>query len=427
MRSRPFLTNPLRLIATIGNVTGIPYSIDFRGDTNLGLSTTLHSDYVRFALSVTGGCARPDSGARNDEYALSGSSPANWNFVRDAVLATSAFPIAFDARAVERTVNQLAYRAVLVPGAPGESGRMMPIAPSWETFPDLLQRGATTATAVDGGTMDNEPIGVARRELAGFVARNPRKAKEAHRAVILIDPFADAAKLPAPPRSLFDISGQVLNLFLQQARYNPEDLALAKAETKFSRFLIAPRADAVPASPGAPGAPPVEGSGALNSGQLGGFLGFLDERLMKHDFELGRYDAFLFLTRDFRVPASNVVIAANPWTAEQRRTYTTGPLYDYDGQPPNERAFLPLIPLVAKLRNDHPQAPVRPIVDSAPDSLRAAIDARLDFVFARLLDEFSSTWTGVSAGLARTALKSAWALWGDGRFATRRWRRFSRR
>ena len=406
-RSRPYLTNPLRLIATIGNLTGVPYRIDYRGDTGLGLDMNMHSDYVRFALSVELGCPRPDNAPRNDEYALSASSQLNWNFLGSAALATSAFPIAFNARSVDRTVDQLAYRAVLIPGADGDPDRVVPVVPLWRQFSNLLQLGKMTATAVDGGTMDNEPIGIVRQELAGLAGRNPRTADKAHRAVILIDPFADAKTLATPPESLFDISGQVLNLFLEQARYKPEDLALAQDETKFSRFLIAPRASAASQQNVS-----LEGSGALAGGGLGGFLGFIDQRFLQHDFELGRYNAFLFLTRDFRVPDTNVVIAAHPWTDEQKRTYTTGPMYDYQGQPADERDYLPLIPLMANLRQRPPQAPVRPRLDSVPQTLGDAIDGRLDFVFGRLFEDVTSVWPGLTGSVARAGLKTAWGLWG---------------
>src|SRR5205807_1257635 len=150
----------------IGNVTGIPYRIAFRGDTSLGRDMILHSDYIRFALSIDNGFPRPDDHARGDEYALAGNSPLNWSYVRAAVLATSAFPVAFDARRVERTRAQLACRAVLIPAAPPDYlDEMVQLVPRWDAIANVGIGGNSTAIAIDGGTMDNEPIGIVRQEL----------------------------------------------------------------------------------------------------------------------------------------------------------------------------------------------------------------------------------------------------------------------
>jgi len=405
-KNRPYLTNPLRLIASIGNLAGIPYRLASRGDTSLGLDMTAHADYVRFALAVTDGCARPDASPRKDEYALSGQSPLNWDRLGDAALATSAFPIAFDARKVERTIEQLIYRAVLVPGAQGADDEVIPLVPASDRLPDdLVRSGKTSATAVDGGTMDNEPIGVVRQELAGLGARNPRQGSDAHRAVLLVDPFADRGTQPKAPQSIFDLVGQVLGLFMQQARYKPEDLALAHQPTVFSRYLIAPKANNA------------EGSPALSAGALYGFLGFLDQRLLVHDFELGRYDAYLFLTQDFRVPSDNVVVNGAAWTAAQRQTYTSGKGYAYAGQPENEKDFLPIIPLVASLRDAPPSTPKPPGIYAVPDAIPTAIEARLGFVFDALWTDLNVE--GLLGGVASAAVRAAWTMWG--RAAARDW------
>jgi hypothetical protein len=232
-----------------------------------------------------------------------------------------------------------------------------------------------------------------------MTGRNPREETEAERAVVLIDPFTDSENPAAPPKSLFGLVSQLFGLFLQQARYKPEDIALAFNESVYSRFLVAPRDRAG------------TGSWVLASGKLGGFKGFLDRKLLVHDFRLGRYDAYLFLSRDFRFPPNNIVFKERPWSDDQRRIHTSG-VYDYTDQPVEERDYLPMIPLMKSLRDAPPVEPTRQPLVALAGSLSGLIDTRLDFVFGKLLEEFSSGGKGVSAGTMRTLVKSAWSLWG---------------
>ena len=392
---RDYFTDPIRFIATIGNVTGIPYSVGFAGQSGLGHDMGAHNDEIRFALAVPGGIARPDAAPRGDEYPIASSSPLNWDFVKEAVLATSAFPIAFDARPVERTAMQLAYRALLMPGDDDTQGdAVVPLIPRWEAT-GISDDKSVKATSVDGGTMDNEPIGMTRTELAGLAKRNPRDADKAIRAVVLIDPFADA-ETPAPtPKSILDLVAQLLSLFSQQARYRPEDLALARDETVYSRFLVAPTNDGV------------IGSDALSSGKLGGFLGFLDRRFLVHDFLLGRYDAFLFLTRDFRFPETNISFEGK-WTAAQKVVHTSG-VYAYPGQASATSTYLPMIPLMEGLRANPPAEPVRPVLNAVPTQFSGLIEGRLNFVFDRLMADLPLK--GLSGSIINGAIRSAWNLW----------------
>ena len=51
---------------------------------------------------------------------------------------------------------------------------------------------------VDGGLMNNEPLELARRHLAGADQLNPRGGEAAHRAVVMIDPFPNDAAFVDP-------------------------------------------------------------------------------------------------------------------------------------------------------------------------------------------------------------------------------------
>jgi len=56
---------------------------------------------------------------------------------------------------------------------------------------------------VDGGLMNNKPLELARRRLAGERRRNPRAGAQVDRAVLMIDPFPgerDPASEVEPPQ-----------------------------------------------------------------------------------------------------------------------------------------------------------------------------------------------------------------------------------
>ena len=102
-RHRAFLANPFRLFMTVGNLSGVPYTIRLAGETGLSHVLCSHGDYMRFALRVNKGVAN-EPGSRPDELALESTSPmdADWTYVRDAALATSAFPLGFLPRRLAR-------------------------------------------------------------------------------------------------------------------------------------------------------------------------------------------------------------------------------------------------------------------------------------------------------------------------------------
>lgn len=96
--------------------------------------------------------------------------------------------------------------------------------------------------AADGGMTDNEPIGLCRTAISGWLNRNPRTGVDAKRAVLLVDPFADPPDLgPASKTTLAAGLASLVGTWKNQARYDSRDLALAVSETCFSRFMITAR------------------------------------------------------------------------------------------------------------------------------------------------------------------------------------------
>jgi len=390
--NRSYLADPLRLTAMVGNVTGIPYRIGFQGQSGLGHDLVAHDDHLKFALTINGGKPEPVR-SRPDEFALSSNSSTNWDLLGLASLATSSFPFAFRTRLIHRAYFDTIYRVVAIPGTPSDPSRVEPLVPAWSSF-DLQPNSKTQFIAVDGGTVNNEPVDLARTSLSGMLGRNPRDKQNAKRAVILIDPFSDAEPLStADIPSVVGLAAPLLEQFLYQARMKPADIALAKDENVYSRFLIAPTRPGIPQL----GEPPeVRGSAALASGGLGGFIGFLDQSLLDHDFNLGRYNAYLFLTRNLYFPPNNLGLSGG-WSAAQIALYA-----DPDGD-------LPLIPLMKSLRDNPPKPPAWPTLGSLPQNLGQQVTGRLDAVFKAVL-----AGTGLNA-IARGAVNAAWSLFGRSR------------
>jgi hypothetical protein len=408
---RSFLANPLRLFMTVGNLSGVPYTIQLAGETALSHALSSHGDYMRFALAVNQGV--PNAPAdRPDELALSPSVPpdANWPFLRDAALATCAFPIAFLSRQLARLATSAGYRVTVIPDAQGV-GQVAQLVPNWEELlagePNPTQSNFLN---VDGGAFNNEPLDLVRTALAGVDARNTRTASGADRAVIMIDPFSDPETLSRPSQgNILGVAGALISALLYQARFKVEDIALAYAEDVYSRYLIAP------VGPG-PNNQRTVGQRAIASGALGGFSGFVDPRFLDYDFRLGRYNAYSFLRQHFALPVTLPPMAADPaqpnnpifrnWTADQLNNYAFANAQD----PTDTRTYLPLIPLMRELRDNPPTLPPWPRLPAAPAWLPGAVEARLQSVYDMAKDTFGpeSWW---KKAVTNTYLGLGWSLY----------------
>lgn len=370
---RSYFADPLRLIMMLGNVTGIPYSIPFKGESNLAHDLVGHADYFRFALACGGGVANPPA-VRPDEFALHPADATNWDFLEGASLATSAFPLAFRERQLMRRLESTACRIAVVPKEDG-SAETRQLIPKWTTLQtDENIPGVTHFVNVDGGSINNEPIDFVRMALAGVNGRNARDGIGADRAVVLVDPFSDAETLYTnKPVGVLKIALPFVQSLIYQARFKPQDIALANDDDVYSRFLVAPMG---PANTDANTA----GQRAIASGGLGGFLGFVDAAFLQYDYLLGRRNAYEFLTNEFVFPLDNPIIKGK-WPASEIAAQKV----PYKGVD-----HLPMIPLMKELRDYPPKMPTKadwPKLAAFPPDLADLIEARLDAVFDMILAE----------------------------------------
>ncbi|HEX3484183.1 MAG TPA: hypothetical protein VHT51_03925, partial [Micropepsaceae bacterium] len=307
---------------------------------------TDRADHMRFRVDIRGNNPPAPGNLRPYEVGIS-NTPANsiqpWSTIVGAALGTSAFPVGLPPRTISRNIEHYRYRYAVLDGPNGcEAVWLRPV------WPFMIPVGATRATpyqflCVDGGCINNEPIEFARQWLSGVLGRNERTATEAHRAVVLVDPFADKPDfgLVNDPGILGDI-GPVLSALIAGGRFSTADRDLFASEDVYSRFLVnAIRPiDPPPATASAdPSLDAWTGGDALATAGLAAFGGFLQREFREHDFILGRRNCQNFLRAHFVLDAKNHLF--DGWTNDQRQNFGKG-----------LNGFLPIIPLMPPVADE---------------------------------------------------------------------------
>ena len=407
---RPYLNDPLHVVLTLTNLRGVPYKIDLKGTRVTNYQMRLHADRLHFVLGSGDEPSPPSFEPRwlaKRKYQRHG-----WSILREAALATGAFPFGLAPRALHRQVLGYADRRWSIPGPFWINGvhscnEMCAIPPYWpDAMPDDYD-----FLCVDGGVIDNEPLELARQLLVEGGSHSPRDGRHARRATLLVDPFPNATPFPVDYNdnrmddgssfSLFRMGRALFAGLVNQARFKPEELELAVRPDVYSRFLIEPVR--------------YDGSGlremeyAIACGSVGGFGGFLSEKFRRHDYQLGRLNCQRFLRKHFVLPEGNHLFAQwSPGARAAHRVYRSS----------NGKEVRPFNHSVKD--DDVPHLPIIPLVDDAAEpvpcpswpeysaeelaELRRLLHRRLDRVVARLVEQ------SVSGVPSRVLLRMAWRL-----------------
>ena len=376
---RRYIDDPLAVLLTVANLRGVPYGFHLFGtkpNTLYGMSN--HMDDMRFAVSPTG---KSIAGARNLDPATAPKD--QWPLLVDAALASGAFPLGLQPRLLKRPHADL----------DGRLGRK----PSWGPPPDPYQ-----FLCVDGGLMNNEPLELARRYLSGGAhEKNPRKGNKAHRAVILIDPFPNQIEFDSEYSAddrMIAVLRDMFTALKNQARFKPEELALAEHNEVYSRFMISPSRQDDQDNPIEP---------AMAAAILGGFGGFFHESFRRHDFQLGRRNCQAFLLRHFRLPETNPLFTGMSDDLRESHYVRSSDGHKENITTPDgsKVALLPIIPLTGDVIPPVPRPPPPSglVVDRA--ALEKAILARARAVGAMLID---SELKAVTGGFIRWTLRQGW-------------------
>jgi hypothetical protein len=321
---------------------------------------------------------------------------AEWEMLKDAALATGAFPIGLAPRKLTRKAQDYDrrewLRPVILEDNKRRSFKNVPIEPYWATGykPDEYE-----FLCVDGGLMDNEPMELARGILAGSRSEsNPREGSKAHRAIVMIDPFPNVAPVTTnytPDRSLLSVFGQMFSSLRAQVCFKLEELKLSRDDEICSRFMIAPSRSNWKA-----------GQPLLACGSLGAFGGFLWKKFREHDFQLGRRNCQRFLQKRFVLPAYDQDSGEGnflfrDWSEELRTEHRVIR---------QDREFLPIIPVVKSLREPEERDDWPKMPEARLESLVPQIQKRVGVVLSRLIPQ--ETVTRVVGG---RWYEKKWARW----------------
>lgn len=411
---RDFVAHPLELRATIGNLQGVPYALDFNHVGGGAAVTTsyfeMHRDNIAFAVETApvggvpelapGGAAplgpAPDAhdlGTQDFGPPQAPAASKARTLFRAAMVSTSAIPLVFRVTEVPQDPTVYQWRTAYWDVARGKAVVDQPVFPTPPANP-------INYAATDGGLFDNRPFNVAHARLAGARGQNPQGALDACRAVILVDPLADDTTPPPANPVYADLFSVVARLVLSpvlQDRLDTLDLAQIKDETIFSRFMIAPSRQ----HPDRPvdWAP----SKSLLAAPLNAFLGFGAEAYREHDFLLGRRNAQQFLRRHLALPQAHPLFQGTTgWTVE-------------DGFVDGGIAYYPLVPLRGRAADEQPVPAWNWQAMTAGDVDRyvAAAGRRADAIFHNLKTAATASQSpfGQLAGaLVRLYLNLGWAL-----------------
>ncbi len=363
LKQRPYFDKSLHVFFSVTNLRGVPYGIGFQGDQTRYHHIMQHADYVHFIVGTHKLPDYPDA-VLLDPFQL---DTPEWAFLKQATLATSAFPLGLAPRLLSRPLADYQHRSLWIPTQTTE--QPLTIAPVW---PNTWANPEETYTflSVDGGIVDNEPLELAHEILAGGkTAHNPQHGTHASRALLLVDPFPDGSSILddyQPKHDLFTVFASFLNMLKQQVRFKPEELALAFCDSVYSRFLISPARG--------------EHKVALAGSAFNGFSGFLSESFREHDFQLGRRNCQRFLQRYFVLPEDNPLF--EQWPPELREKYriTT----------PDGTAHLPIIPLLDSVSTEVPEPTWPKLSEQALKKLQSSLEKRFNALVHRFLAQESS-------------------------------------
>ncbi|WP_459710694.1 hypothetical protein [Paraburkholderia sp. 2C] len=378
---RSWVYNPLSIVVTHTNLTGIPYAQPFSG---LGLSEeyfTNHADYVQL---YAGFSPSPESPSPNVKYlphspylnvpagfdlapapVPSNLKPLQWPDIAQNALGTSAYVFGFPARTVKREGIHYAYRFVM----DNESGKYNWITPLWSGMASSSDELTNYSfTALDGGFTNNEPILFASQAVEGLQIDSPKESSYAQCAIILIDPLCHPPHRPQESTrlTLAKLLAPTIHMFSGAGRFGTADMAGFLRSDTYNRFLIAPKRKSDSGIT-------LAGGAALCSDGLGAFLGFMCRDFREHDFMLGRRNCQAFLTGTLVLSRENKVFSGHhPEISD-----------GYGGpRPPDGMNECPLIPLYGSATQEQPQPPW-PAGKFEPESIRDAIRRRVHLMLKR--------------------------------------------
>jgi hypothetical protein len=354
---RDYVEPLLPLVLTLTNLRGVPYCSDFRGTSGRPEYYTDHADHIRYLVDLSGENAQFGQRLQPYETGISDLAQPNvmpWPVLIHGGRGSSAFPVGLPPQVVARDPQHYRYRYAVI------DGEARWLRPAW---PYMMPIGSGPTTpyqflCVDGGCFNNEPTIFARQWIEGIQGDHVDDGRLSHRAVVLVDPFADMPDYGlVADGGIFASAGATISAWKSGGRFETADLDLFTAEDVYSRFLVNPvRTDA--------NGTMLTGGDALATYSMAAFGGFLCRAFREHDFMLGRRNCQQFLRANFVLDQANSLF--NGWTPGQRQ--------QFGGAAPG---FLPIVPLIGRLADEIPQ-PTWPKGAFQPSTIHDLLDSRLE-------------------------------------------------
>ncbi len=273
--ARKYVADPLHVLVTLTNLRGVPYKVIFRGDPDDLPQMLMAGDSMHFALGDPTKLPSNVHPLPLDRF----EDPA-WGKLAVAALATGAFPIGLAPRELSRLASEYNSRTcpmttpVQADGTILRCGLFKEFPPA---FPEAIRNDPSFRydfLCIDGGTVNNEPLELARRILdgegPGFF--NPKsRGDQADNALIAIAPFPNLGTYSVQEPTvgnpfLLHVLSRTLYSAINQMRFDPAQALLAAAPDVYNRYLIAPERNPVPGPGSSRGSPAARwGASAVSS------------------------------------------------------------------------------------------------------------------------------------------------------------------
>jgi Patatin-like phospholipase len=286
-----YISKELSVFLTVTNLEGLPVEIKFGNTGDTRNQFTIHSGFLHYTFN------EPTNSIL--DYPSEQLTKENYQNLITAAKSTGAFPLGLENQKV-RILNKYmtAYSKNLF-----EKYNI-------ELNEEGFEGKDYEFTAVDGGLINNEPIGTTAKFLKNYKSKT---GEVIGNYLLLIDPFpniTNAAKrqVIAPPKNKYNLLEVAIKLFVavrNQSMFKQEDL-LESLDMKNNKYLIYPSK---------------KGHYFLACGLIGGFCGFLKKAFRKHDYQLGRKNCQSFLRYYFGENMQSLQSLQLSYTEEQKNIW----------------------------------------------------------------------------------------------------------
>lgn len=353
-----YINSALELLLSITNLRGVPIDLMLSKEKGSGTHRmTYHKILAHFQV------AKQDS--RKDTFPLDIFELNQRKLLFKCARASGAFPLGLEAVPIEDFPTE--YVEAQIKKSLGSSSKI-------EINFDMSKKNYEFL-AVDGGVVNNEPLGEAQKLF--------NQEEQENSKIIMIDPFP--SKITEGPynikkKSVLETVGQLFQTFRDQALFKEKDVNDLLSE-KTNKYMIWPTRyertrDKM-----------VKVDNPLACGALDGFSGFFDKSFRHHDYYLGAKNCQNFLRKHFTQSAEEV----KHWSPSMKDKFKYVDKYGNDHYPiiPDFHCGENNIRNTAYLYDDgnfpkFPQVSHEKIIS---EKFKGQVQARVDMVFRRMGNE----------------------------------------